>query len=75
MDDQDLRLERLQASALWCIYGFDVPYSLMRVRAEVTTLRLRQIEAADKFAKKYLSSNRFEKWFPGRSVQRRGRRT
>ena len=63
-DLQDQQLERLQASALHCIYGYNVPYSLMRVKAEVTTLRQRRIEALDKFTAKCLTSPMFLSWFP-----------
>ena len=73
-DLQDQPLEGLQASALRCIYGYDVPYSLMRVKAKVTTLRSRRIEAVDKFAKKCLSVPRFAEWFPYRRTGRTGNR-
>ena len=66
----------MQASALRCIYGFEVSYAQMRERAAVTTLRQRWIEACDKFARKCIGSSRFSEWFPlknaGRSGGRRG---
>ena len=74
-DLQDQEIERLQAAALRCIYGYDVPYCIMRERAGVTTLRERRVNACDKFAAKCLSSRRFQAWFPlraGRASSRRG---
>ena len=70
-DEQDQQLERVQASALRCIYGYEVPYSRMRVLAEVKTLRSRRIEACDKLAASAAASARFAHWFP----RRRGTRT
>ena len=58
-DEQDQELERLQATALRFIHGYDTPYSLMREKAQVTTLRQRRVEAADKFAQKCLGHSRF----------------
>ena len=63
-DEQDQKLERLQSSALRCIYGYEMSYKKMRELAQVTTLRQRRIEACDKFAQKCLSSRRFSGWFP-----------
>ena len=71
-DDQDQVLERLQASALRCIYRYQTPYSKMRQLAEVSTLRERRVAACDKFANKCLGSKRFSKWFPLKTG-RRGR--
>ena len=65
-DLQDQQIERLQASALRCIYGFEVPYSKMREKAGATTLRQRRVD-----------STRFLQWFPlrsGRTGSRRGER-
>ena len=67
------RLERLQSGALRCIYGYEVPYSRMRVMAEVKTLRQRRIEACDKFAAKCLGSVRFLEWFPRKGDRTSGR--
>ena len=47
-DEQDQMVERLQAGALRCIYGWDLSYSKMRDLAGVTTLRERRIQACDK---------------------------
>ena len=63
-DEQDQVVERLQAGALRCIYGWDVSYSRMRELAGVTTLRERRIQACDKFAAKCVASRRFKEWFP-----------
>ena len=71
-DQMDQVVEGLQASALRCIYGYEVPYSRMRVLAEVTTLRHRRFEACDKFAAKCLTSRRFQEWFPLRVSGRAG---
>ena len=75
-DNQDQQVERLQAGALKCIYGYGTSYARMRELAEVSTLRQRRIEASDKFAKKSLGLPRFSGWFPlrntGRSGVRRG---
>ena len=49
-DEQDEQLERLQAQALKCIFGWKVPYAEMRSMAGVSTLRQRRIEMTDKFA-------------------------
>ena len=46
----------------------------MREMAGVTTLRLRRIEAADKFAAKCLASTRFAAWFPKKTTARRSAR-
>ena len=73
-DLQDQQLERTQAAALRCIYGYDVPYSRMRELAGVTTLRQRRVEAVDKFARKCMSNSRFSKWFPEKESGRRGNR-
>ena len=74
-DEQDQQLERLQSSALRCIYGYEMSYMKMRELAEVTTLRQRRIDACDRFSKKCLASTRFSSWFPrktgGRSSSRR----
>ena len=63
-DEQDQELERLQAAALRCIYGYDTSYTRMRQLAGVQTLRARRIEALDKFVKKCLGNARFSGWFP-----------
>ena len=63
-DEQDQALERLQATALKFIYGYETPYSLMREKAQVTTLRQRRVDAADKLAQKCPGQGRFSAWFP-----------
>ena len=72
-DDQDQKVERLQAAALRCIYGYDTSYARMRELASVTTLRQRRIDACDKFANKCLGIPRFaSKWFPLKTSGRSG---
>ena len=66
-DEQDQRIERLQSSALRCIFGYEVAYSRMRELASVTTLRQRRIDFCDRFAAKCLGSRRFAQWFPLRA--------
>lgn len=73
-DEQDQQIERLQAFALLNIFGYGVPYSQMRDRAGVTTLRQRRIDLCDSFAEKCLKSVRFCKWFPGKLAPRRSAR-
>ena len=68
-DEQDQKIERLQASALRCIYGYATPYTQMRKQAGVTTLRERRVVACDKFAEK-CAAGRFEDWFPRRPAGR-----
>ena len=63
-DEQDQAVEKLQSSALRCIFGYDLSYMKMRELAGVTTHRERRILACDKFAQKCLGSDRFSKWFP-----------
>ena len=72
-DDQDQKVERLQAAALCCIYGYNLSYKQMRELANVTTLRERRIKASDKFANKCLGNTRFSAWFPARTTGRSGR--
>ena len=71
-DEQDQDVERLQAGALWCIYGHDVSYAKMRDLAGVTTLRERRIQTYNKFAEKCLGNSRFSRWFPLRNAGRTG---
>ena len=73
-DEQDQKVERLQASALRCIYGYETSYARMRELAGVETLRERRITACDKFAKKCLSVPRFAAWFPYKQAGRPGSR-
>ena len=71
-DEQDQAVERLQARALKCIYGYKDSYSTMRKKAGITTHRARRIELCDKFAHKAANNPRFAEWFPLR-VARSGR--
>ena len=73
-DEQDQVVERLQAGALRCIYGYDISYARMRELADVTTLRERREAACDKFATKCLQSGRFSNWFPLRESGQSGNR-
>ena len=63
-------IERLQAQALNCIFGWKIPYTEMRQRVGVPTLRQRRILLTDKFAEKAAASARFSKWFLKRKVVR-----
>ena len=49
-DEQDKKIERMQANALKNIYGFGIPYGKMREMANITTHRARRIDLCDKFA-------------------------
>ena len=75
-DEQDQEVERLQAGALKCIYGFEMSYAMMREKVGVSTLRERRVQACDKFANKCIGNDRFNAWFPlkatGRSGMRKG---
>ena len=68
-DEQDQAVERLQAQALKCIYGYEDSYAVMRERAGITTHRARRIELCDKFARKAMANPRFEDWFPLRTAR------
>ena len=63
-DAQDERIERLQDHALKCIFGPGISARRMREMVGVLTLRARRIDIADKFAKKCVSSERMQHWFP-----------
>ena len=65
-DEQDQAVERMQAQALKCIYGYKDSYAAMREKAGVTTHRARRIELCDKFAEKASRNPRFSGWFPPR---------
>ena len=73
-NEQDQAIERLQAGALRCIFGYSTSYARMRELVEVSTPRQQRIEALDKFAKKCLSVPRFAEWFPYRRTSRTGNR-
>ena len=64
----------MQAQALKSIFGYGVPYAIMRERAGISTHRERRIELVDKFARKALDNPRFAGWFPVRRAGRVGRR-
>ena len=72
-DEQDQAVERMQAQALKCIYGYKDSYAVMREKAGVPTHRARRIELCDTFAEKAARSARFQSWFPLRTA-RSGRR-
>ena len=74
-DEQDQRIERLQARALKNIFGYKMKYSDMRARAELTTHRERRILLADKFAQKAANHPRYsDRWFPLREGRQGTRR-
>ena len=66
-DEQDQAVERMQAQALKCIYGYKDSYVDMRHKAGVTTHRARRIELCDSFAQKAAKSGRFQSWIPPRT--------
>ena len=66
-DEQDQAVERMQAQALKCIYGYTDSYATMRKKAGVTTHRARRIDLCDKFARKAAGNPRFGSWFPPRT--------
>ena len=66
-DEQDQEVERMQAQALKCIYGYTDSYATMREKAGVTTHRARRIGLCDKFAQKAARNPRFSSWFPPRT--------
>ena len=72
-DEQDQKVERLQAAALRCIYGYDLSYKRMRELGDVTTLRERRIKASDRFANKWFGNTRFSARFTARTTGRSGR--
>ena len=69
-DEQDEMIERLQAQALKCIYGWKYSYAELRRRSGIPTLRQRRIELVDFFAKKCALSDRFSMWFPEKKAAR-----
>ena len=66
-DEQDQAVERLQAQALKCIYGYEDSYATMREKAGISTHRARRVELCDKFAAKAAGNPRFHAWFPPRT--------
>ena len=74
-DEQDQKLERLQSAALKNIFGYQVKYSNMRKRAELTTLQARRIALTDKFEEKAAAHPQYAgAWFPLREGRQGGRR-
>ena len=73
-DEQDEMVERLQAQALKCIYGWNYSYAALRKMARVETLRHRRLEMVDKFAAKCAGSARFGRWLPERQRRREASR-
>ena len=51
-DEHDQAVERMQAQALKCIYGYKDSYATMREKAGVTTHKARRITLCDAFAEK-----------------------
>ena len=72
-DEQDQAVERLQAQALKCIYGYKDSYATMREKAGITTHRARRIALCDKFASKAMGNPRFASWFLVRTARSRRR--
>ena len=68
-DKQDQAVERLQAQALKCIYGYKDSYATMREKAGITTHRARRIILCDKFTNKAQANPRFAEWFPERTAR------
>ena len=69
-DGEDEMIERLQAQALKCIFGWRYSYEALRRRAGVPTLCQRRINLADSFAEKCAASQRFGEWFPRKALLR-----
>jgi hypothetical protein len=63
--EQAATIEKLQAQALKCIYGFGKSYATMLEMSGLTCLEERREEAFLKFARK-TSEGRFKNWFPKR---------
>ena len=61
---QSEQLERLQAQALKCIYGYDYSYRALLEMSGLTTLKTRQENRCLKFAEKCLANDRLKDWFP-----------
>ena len=72
---QDEELEWLEATALWYIFGYGIPYSAMRELADIPTLRQWRINACDKFAASCIESERFKDWFPEMNPSKTSRHT
>lgn len=63
-DEQNEELDRLQNSALKCIYGPGLSGRKMRALSGLTTLRRRREDLCLKFAKKCAANSLFAGWFP-----------
>ena len=63
-DEGDQMLERLQVTALKCIFDATLSGRKLQEKAGLETLRERRIKSCDKFANKCLASERFSKFFP-----------
>ena len=57
-------LERLQAQALKCIYGYDYSYRALLQMTGLSTLKVRRENRCDKFTLKCSVDRRFSGWFP-----------
>ena len=70
-------LERLQAQALKCIFGYEYSYRALLEMTGLSTLKVRRENRCDKFALKSSADPRFQGWFPlagaTRHVRHRGR--
>ena len=72
-DRQGDEIEKLQVTALRCVYGYGIPYARMREMSGLDTLRQRRIDATDKFATKCAAGERFAHWFPRMSSRQSAR--
>ena len=61
---QSDQLERHQAQALKCIYGYDYSYRALLEMSGLTTLKTRRENRCLKFAEKCLTNDRLKGWFP-----------
>ena len=57
-------LERLQATSLKIIYGFNISYKKCLEKSGIKSLEDRRIAAIDRFALNTIKNNRFKNWFP-----------
>ena len=61
---QSNSIERLQAQALKCIYGYDYSYRALLEMTGLPTLEARREARCDRFALKCAASDKFVNWFP-----------
>ena len=66
-------LERLQARALKCIYGYQYSYRSLLQMTGLQTLQERRDARCDKFAAKCLTNPRYMPWFPRQTAARNTR--